>query len=67
MDNVRGGTQFGAEFAQGRAGDSGGEIVRQLAAGGDLDLREHIGLAAAGEIARDNIRRQREAGGEGAR
>ena len=43
-------------------GDGVGEIRRQFAAGGDLHLGEHVGGAAAGEIARDNLRRQREAG-----
>ena len=54
--------QFGAEAAQGRGRDGGGEIRRQLAAGGGLHLGEHVGGTPAGEIARDNIRRQRETG-----
>ena len=36
----------------------------QLATGGFLDLGEHIGRAAAGEIARNDIRRQRETGAD---
>ena len=59
---MAGGAQFGAEAAQDGGGDIGGEVLRQLAAGGDLHLGEHVGGAAAGEIARNNIRRQREAG-----
>jgi hypothetical protein len=54
--------QFAVEPAQCRGGDGRGEILRQLAAGGDLHLGEHVGLPAAGEIARNKVRRQRKAG-----
>ena len=62
MRRVRGRPQFGAKPPQGGAGDGRGEILRQFAAGGDLDFGEHVGLPAPGKIARDNVRRQREAG-----
>ena len=41
--------------------DGRGKMVGQLAAGGGLHLGEHVGGPAAGEIVRNNIRRQREA------
>ena len=43
-------------------GDRRGEIGRQLAAGRVSIVGEHVGRAAAGEIARDDLRRQRNAG-----
>ena len=62
MGDVLGRAQLGAEAAQGGGHDGCGKIGRQLAAGGGLHLGEHVGGAAAGEIVRDNIRRQRKAG-----
>ena len=62
MRHVLGRAQLGAEAAQGGGHDGCGKIGRQLAAGGGLHLGEHVGGAAAGEIVRDHVRRQRKAG-----
>src|SRR3569623_2010331 len=38
-----------------------GKVRRQAASGRDLDVRDHVGGTPAGEVARDDLRRQRKA------
>ena len=59
---MRGRAQFIAEALQRGRGNGRGETGGQPAAGGDLDLAEHVGLPSPGEIPRDKIGRQRKAG-----
>jgi hypothetical protein len=60
--HVLGRAQLGAKAPQRRGRDGRGKVCRQLTPGSGLHVFEHVGGAPPGEIARDNVRRQRKAG-----
>src|SRR5262249_16946679 len=62
VGGVRRRTQLLANAAQGGGGEKRREIRRQLAAGGRLDISEHVDRAPPGEEAGNQSRRHREAG-----
>ena len=57
MHDMRHGADFVAQPPQRFGRDLRREIMRQLDAGRRLDIGEHVGWPAAGEIARDDLGR----------